>query len=148
MSGDHPGAAMTAPSPQQEPSSEPSWITIYNGSDRVWKLISMYEVQELGYAINEDEPGHLKELHDSGNEILKRIRSRTVVSSRSHSSHQSEQEIREKVLELLNDFRRYANGEFKEADLSDNERETRIHLEYENKIWGIMQELRSKQGEP
>jgi len=53
---------------------------------------------------------------------------------------------REKVLELLDDLRRYANGEYKEADLSDNEHDLRIHLEYENRIWGIMQELRNKQG--
>lgn len=54
----------------------------------------------------------------------------------------------EKVLELLNDLRRYANGEYKEADLSDNEHDLRIHLEYENRIWGIMKELQqSKDGE-
>jgi nucleoside 2-deoxyribosyltransferase len=57
----------------------------------------------------------------------------------SHSDFQSE---REKVLEQLNDLRRYANGEYKEADLSDNEHDLRTHLEYENRIWGIMQELR------
>ena len=53
----------------------------------------------------------------------------------------------DKVLELLNDLRHYANGEYKEADLSDNEREMRIHLEYENRIWGIMKELRTKERE-
>ena len=51
---------------------------------------------------------------------------------------------REKVLEQLNDFRRYANGEYKEADLSDNEHDLRIHLEYENRIWGIMKDLRQQ----
>lgn len=50
---------------------------------------------------------------------------------------------REDVAELLDDVRKYANGEYKEADLSDNEREMRIHLEYENRIWGIMKSLRS-----
>ena len=64
--------------------------------------------------------------------------------SRSHP-YQSE---RDKVLELLNDLRKYANGEYKEADLSDNEHDLRIHLEYENRIWGIMKELRQKAGEP
>jgi len=54
-------------------------------------------------------------------------------------THQSE---RDKVLELLEDLRKYANGEYKEADLSDNEHDLRIHLEYENRIWGIMKELR------
>jgi len=49
---------------------------------------------------------------------------------------------RDKVLELLEDLRKYANGEYKEADLSDNEHDLRIHLEYENRIWGIMKELR------
>ena len=47
-----------------------------------------------------------------------------------------------KVLEQLDELRRYANGEYKEADCSDNEREMRIHLEYENRVWGIMRELR------
>jgi hypothetical protein len=61
------------------------------------------------------------------------------VGCASHSDFQSE---REKVLELLDDLRRYANGEYKEADLSDNEHDLRIHLEYENRIWGIMKELR------
>jgi hypothetical protein len=63
-----------------EPSSEPKWVTIKDGSDRVWKQISMYELKQLEYAINEDEPGHLKELHDSGNNIIDRVRSRTVSS--------------------------------------------------------------------
>jgi hypothetical protein len=62
--------------PTKQPSSEPSWVTIYDGSDRDWRLISMYELKELGYAINEDEPGHLKELHDSGNKIIAKVRSR------------------------------------------------------------------------
>jgi hypothetical protein len=44
----------------------------------------------------------------------------------------------DKMLESLDELRKYANGEYKEADLSDNEREMRIHLEYENRIWGIM----------
>lgn len=44
----------------------------------------------------------------------------------------------DKMLESLEELRKYANGEYKEADLSDNEREMRIHLEYENRIWGIM----------
>jgi hypothetical protein len=44
---------------------------------------------------------------------------------------------REKVLELLNDLRKYANGEYKEADLSDNEHDMRIHLEYGNRIMEI-----------
>jgi hypothetical protein len=63
---------------------------------------------------------------------------------RSHP-YQSE---RDKVLELLNDLRRYANGEYKEANLSDNEHDLRIHLEYENRIWDIMKELRQQAGEP
>ena len=61
------------------------------------------------------------------------------VGCASHSDFQSE---RDKVLELLEDLRKYANGEYKEADLSDNEHDLRIHLEYENRIWGIMKELR------
>lgn len=50
---------------------------------------------------------------------------------------------REWVLESLDGLRKYANAEYKEAELSDNEREMRIHLEYENRIWGIMQPLHS-----
>lgn len=48
----------------------------------------------------------------------------------------------EPVLELLDALRKHANAEYKEAELSDNEREMRIHLEYENRIWGIMKSLR------
>jgi hypothetical protein len=55
---------------------------------------------------------------------------------------------RDTVLELLDGLRKYANGEYKEADLSDNEHDLRIHLEYENRIWGIMKELRQQAGEP
>ena len=53
-----------------------------------------------------------------------------------------EQSEREKVLDLLDDLRKYANGEYNEAELSDNEHDMRIHLEYQNKIWGIMKEIR------
>ena len=45
-----------------------------------------------------------------------------------------------KILECLNNLRKYANGEYSEAELSDNEREMRIHLEYENRIWSIIKE--------
>jgi len=87
---------------------------------------------------------------DPKNIISTIIEDNPLCASHSSVHQQSEQEIRkderDKVLELLDDLRRYANGEYKEADLSDNEHEMRIHLEYENRIWGIMQELRSKQG--
>lgn len=65
----------------------------------------------------------------------------TIVDAVYHHPYNPQAE-REKILELLNNLRRYANGEYKEADLSDNEHDLRIHLEYENRIWGIMQELR------
>lgn len=91
---------MTPPHPQnvEEPSSEPSWITVFNGSDRDWRLISMYELRKLEYAINEPcvgktercPPGHLEELHDCGNEVIDKVRSRPRVS---HTAA-SEQEIR------------------------------------------------------
>lgn len=45
------------------------------------------------------------------------------------------------VMEILEDLRKYANSEYQEAECSDNEREMRIHLEYENRIWGIMKSL-------
>jgi hypothetical protein len=63
-------------SSNQQPSSEPNWVTIRDGSDRDWRLISMYELKKLEHAINEDEPGHLKELHDSGNEVIDKVRIR------------------------------------------------------------------------
>jgi hypothetical protein len=77
------------PEEEQEPSSEPKWITVFDGSDRNWRLISMYELQELMYAINEEcvgkndgcPPGHLKEMHGSGNEIIDRARARPQVSA-------------------------------------------------------------------
>jgi hypothetical protein len=58
------------------PSSEPSWVTIRDGSDRDWRQISMYELRELEWAINEDCPGHIKELHDLGNEVIDKVRAR------------------------------------------------------------------------
>lgn len=45
------------------------------------------------------------------------------------------------VMEILEDLRKYANSEYQEAECSDNEREMRIHLEYENRIWAIMKSL-------
>lgn len=67
------------------PSSEPNWVTIKDGSDRDYRLISMYELRKLEYAINEQcvgkndgcPPGHLKEMHDSGNETIDKVRSRS-----------------------------------------------------------------------
>jgi hypothetical protein len=61
----------------QQPSSEPEWVTIADGSDRDWRSISMYELKKLEHAINENEPGHIKEMHDSGNEVIDKIRSRS-----------------------------------------------------------------------
>lgn len=74
---------------QPEPSSEPCWITIKDGSDREWRLISIYELKKLEYAINEGcvgkndgcPPGHLKEMHDSGNETIDKVRSRPYIQS-------------------------------------------------------------------
>jgi hypothetical protein len=70
--------------PQRVPSSEPDYVKINNGSDRDWRLISMFELQKLEHAINEPcvgkndgcPPGHLKEMHNSGNETIDKIRSR------------------------------------------------------------------------
>jgi hypothetical protein len=53
---------------------------------------------------------------------------------------QQENDTRNAILESLEDLRKYANGEYNEADASDNEREMRIHLEYENRIWGILKQ--------
>jgi hypothetical protein len=71
--------------PAPEPSSEPSWIIVGDGSDRDWRLISMYELRKLEHAINEEcvgkndgcPPGHLKEMHDSGNEVINKCRTRS-----------------------------------------------------------------------
>ena len=65
-------------------SSEPDYVTIGDGSDRDWRLISMFELKKLEHAINEEcvgkndgcPPGHLKEMHDSGNEVIDKVRSR------------------------------------------------------------------------
>lgn len=57
---------------------------------------------------------------------------------------QAKREERERVLEQLNDLRRYSSDEYEEAYLSDNEREMRIHVEYGNRIWGIMKTLRGE----
>lgn len=45
------------------------------------------------------------------------------------------------IIESLEDLRKYAKGEYQESECSDNEREMRIHLEYENRIWTIMKSL-------
>ena len=71
-------------SEEQEPSSEPAWVHIKDGSDRDWRSISMYELEKLEHAINEVcvgkndgcPAGHLKEMHDSGNEVIDKVRSR------------------------------------------------------------------------
>lgn len=52
------------------------------------------------------------------------------------------------IIESLNDLRKYANGEYNEADASDNEREMRIHLEYENRIWGILKNNEVERWQP
>jgi hypothetical protein len=66
----------------------------------------------------------------------------TAVEARKKHEMVIRKDEREKVLDLLDDLRKYANGEYNEAELSDNEHDLRIHLEYENRIWGIMKELR------
>ena len=92
------------------------------------------------YDVTDDDFDFIWKNIDSPLVVRDRI---NVIKTRSHP-YQSE---RDKVLELLEDLRKYANGEYKEADLSDNEHDLRIHLEYENRIWGIMKELRQA-GEP
>ena len=52
-------------------------------------------------------------------------------------------QAREKVLEKLYPLHKYADDEYNEANLSDNEREMMIHLEYSNRIWGLMKSLRT-----
>ena len=71
--------------PKPQPSSESDWVTIKDGSDREWRLISMYELKQLEHAINEEcvgkndgcPPGHLKEMHDLGNSVIDKVRSRS-----------------------------------------------------------------------
>ena len=48
----------------------------------------------------------------------------------------------ENIIEQLSDLNHYSCEEYEEASLSDNEREMRIHLEYENRLWGIIKSLR------
>ncbi len=52
---------------------------------------------------------------------------------------------REKMLETLEGLRKWSNGEYNEAYLSDNEREMRIHNDYGCKIWEVMGSLRTQQ---
>jgi hypothetical protein len=63
-------------SEQQPVSSEPIYVKIKDGSDRVYRSFSVYELLKLEHAINESEPGHIKELHDAGNETIDKVRSR------------------------------------------------------------------------
>ena len=67
-------------------SSERSSVQVYDGSDRDWRLISLYELRKIESAINEEcvgktaqcPPGHLKEMHDSGNETIDKVWSRKI----------------------------------------------------------------------
>ena len=52
---------------------------------------------------------------------------------------------REQAIEQLSDLNKYSCEEYEEANLSDNEREMRIHLEYGNRTWGIIRSLRAQQ---
>jgi len=49
------------------------------------------------------------------------------------------------VIEQLSDINKYAREEYEEANLSDNEREMRIHLEYGNRVWGVVRSLRQQE---
>jgi hypothetical protein len=64
----------------EQPSSEPEWIHVMDKSDRDWKPISIYELRKIEHAINENEPGHLRELHDQGNETVDKVRARESIS--------------------------------------------------------------------
>jgi hypothetical protein len=57
-------------------------------------------------------------------------------------------QVREDAIEQLGDLNKYACFEYEEASLSDNEREMMIHLEYGNRVWGIIRSLRTEGGEP
>ena len=48
------------------------------------------------------------------------------------------------AIEQLSDINKYAREEYEEANLSDNEREMRIHLEYGNRVWGVVRFLRAQ----
>lgn len=70
------------------------------------------------------------------NQLLREIRS--------HPLSEEIRKARDNIIEVLDELRTYAKGEYQESSLSDNEREMRIHLEYENRIWGIMKSLRGE----
>ena len=57
---------------------------------------------------------------------------------------QAQQSI-DAAIEQLSDINKYACEEYEEANLSDNEREMRIHLEYGNRVWEVVRFLRSQQ---
>lgn len=86
-------------------SSEPKYIKVLNGSDHDWRPVSMFEIQELEYAINESEPGHLKELHDAGNEIIHRLRKRPNLAAYQPTS--SGEQILGEFIEWCNQFDDY-----------------------------------------
>ena len=102
------------------------------------------------YIITEELLQKWKELDYSAKDIYNEARSHPYQSERDTISKElalelcmdARKDATEKVLDGLDGLRKYANGEYKEADLSDNEHDLRIHLEYENRIWGIMKELR------
>jgi hypothetical protein len=49
------------------------------------------------------------------------------------------------AIEMLSDLNKYSCEEYEEASLSDNEKEMRIHLEYGNRLWGVIRSLRTAQ---
>ena len=66
-----------------------------------------------------------------------------IEKAKAHDAQVAKAE-RERVLETLEDLRKWSNGEYNEAYLSDNEREMRIHNDYGCKIWGVMESLRTQ----
>ena len=84
----------------QSKSSEPNYVKVSDGSDRVWKPISVYELLKIEHAINEEcvgkndgcPAGHLKEMHDSGNETVDRVRSRKSLRLAQPEPKEREQE--------------------------------------------------------
>jgi hypothetical protein len=88
-------------------------------------------------ATNTNPPAPDTDRHDP------RIELRRVCEQEEHDAQVAKAE-REQVLETLEDLRKWSNGEYNEAYLSDNEREMRIHNDYGCKIWGVMESLRTQ----
>ena len=77
-------------------------------------------------------------------EQCQEVSAREKAEAAKAAREQAQQSI-DAAIEQLSDINKYACEEYEEANLSDNEREMRIHLEYGNRVWEVVRFLRSQQ---